>query len=87
MIPGENEAQLATGKPTLNLPRLCLETLLILGAGSVVPFHVEKEEEDVSIRLRKFLSPLSRRKKFPLAGPAQAKTPSGQRMGGVSRDM
>lgn len=86
MIPGENEAQLATDKPTLKLPRFCLETLLILGAGSVVPFHVEKEEE-VSIRLRKFLSPLSRRKKFPLAGPAQAKTPSGQRMGGVSRDM
>lgn len=60
----------------LEMLPLCLKALLILGAGSVVPFHVEKEEEEISIGLRKFLSMLNRGKKFPLAGPAQAKTRS-----------
>lgn len=73
--------------PDLGRLPLCLEALLILGAGSVGPFHIEKEEEEISIRLRKIFSMLNRRKKFPPAGSAQAKTQTEQRTGSVFRDM
>lgn len=50
MIPGENEAQVASDKPSPKVPDLgrfplCLETSHCLCAGSVVPFHAGQEEE------------------------------------------